>query len=606
MKYPELLTLRSVSDLHISCDANRCAFLVHIPRETENDYTTQVYVSDFAAVYPLPVFDVASFTWIDANTLTVARPHGKCTCFSCVSCMDGTEESGFELPFAAQIEGFVANQLIISARRPIEEECNLENGYWTILEEFPIWNDTTGYRSKVRQQLFLCSRDGQIRRISPKEMDVRIVSTNSDCLAYAGCTPGVLDSPPNEIHFWDGIDHSLSKDCGTVTHLTLGKNYVFHASQNSEQAAGTAPVLMQISLKTGASERIAAPGMAIGNYIVSDVNRQGNIFCADGDTLYFVATENGTSQIHKLIAGTEAKCLTSAPGCIDQLDIQHGRIVFAGLRNGLCHEVYCLSNGEHRITSLHDGNMLPSHPAVSISCHGIQGWALREETEDKSCPAILFLHDGPQLAFGEVYHLGMQLLAQNGYVVLFANFPGSVGYGDEFAELRGHWGNDDYAALIQFLDAALDICPEIDPNRLAVIGTGYGAYLAATTIGKCNRFAAAICDGVISNCVSMVSTSDHGITFANQQMNACAFSQSEELWHCSPLSSIASIKTPTLLLHGENDRSSHLSQGQMLFTALKVHGVPTRLCVFPVKTIIWPTMGLPLHGIVTTAKSCVG
>ena len=54
------------------------------------------------------------------------------------------------------------------------------------------------------------------------------------------------------------------------------------------------------------------------------------------------------------------------------------------------------------------------------------GWALREETEEKTCPAVIFLHDGPQQAFGEVYHFGMQLLAQNGYVVLFANLPGSM------------------------------------------------------------------------------------------------------------------------------------------------------------------------------------
>lgn len=203
-------------------------------------------------------------------------------------------------------------------------------------------------------------------------------------------------------------------------------------------------------------------------------------------------------------------------------------------------------------------------------------------------------HDGPQQAFGKVYHFGMQLLAQNGYVVLFANLPGSMGYGKDFSMLDGHWGDDDCNGLVRFLDAALDACPEIDPSRLAVIGTGYGAYLAASATGKCNRFGAAICDGVISNCVSMVSTSDHGIAFAEKQMKACAFKQTGELWKRSPLSRIASMKTPTLLLHGENDRSSHLSQGQMLFTALKIHGVPARLCVFPGENHSLASKGTPL------------
>ena len=91
------------------------------------------------------------------------------------------------------------------------------------------------------------------------------------------------------------------------------------------------------------------------------------------------------------------------------------------------------------ISHLHGNDTLPFYPMVEIPCHGIQGWALREETEEKTCPAVIFLHDGPQQAFGKVYHFGMQLLAQNGYVVLFANLPGSMGYGKDFSMLDGHW-----------------------------------------------------------------------------------------------------------------------------------------------------------------------
>lgn len=594
MMYPELLNLRTVSDLHISPDGSRCAFLVHTPREAENDYISQLYISDFSATTPLDITSITSLTWIDRNTLMMARKQEKGTLISRLSLNDQVETACYTLPFYAQIEGFVDAKLLISARRPITEEKALEHGYWTILDEFPLWDDAAGYRAKIRRQLFLCSADGQVARISPREMDVRIVSTNANQVAYAGCTPGVLNGVADAIHYWDGTDHILCQASVEITHLALGIDSVFFAALEKGAASGSSPALKQLSLSSGIAKTISNASLPIGNHIVSDTGCQGNVFCSDGDTLYFVATENGTSQIYALTAGKEPLPLTSASGCIDQLDVQCNCIAFTGLRNGSCHEVYLWNQGEQKITSLHNEEALTSRPAVSICCHGIQGWALREETDDKSCPAVLFLHDGPQLAFGEAYHFGMQLLARNGYVVLFANLPGSMGYGDGFASLSGHWGDDDYAALVQFLDTALEICPEIDPGRLAVIGTGYGAYLAAIATGNCDRFAAAICDGVISNCVSMVSTSDHGLAFAQNQMNACAFQQTEELWKRSPLSRISAMKTPTLLLHGENDRSSHLSQGQMLFTALKVHGVPARLCVFPGENHSLASHGSPL------------
>ena len=581
MKHPEILSLHNISNLRISPGAGRCAFLVHTPCEAENNYETHIHISDFAQSYPLGVSGITSFAWVDEATLAVARPNGDSTQCALLSLKNGLEETVWEIPFSARIEGWVSGRLLISARRPITEEKAGEDGAWTILDEFPLWEDGVGYRAKIRRQLFLCSCDGRLKRISPEGMDVRIVSADLCCLVYAGYTPGILAGAANEIHYWDGEDRVLCKNHGEIKHLALGSNYAFFYAAGIGSEADDAPALMQVSLHTGNAGILYASGIAVGNYIVSDVCLQEKTFCADGDNLYFAATEKGSSQIYKLAAGGEPLPLTLDPGSINQLDVRAGRIAFAGLRRGACPEVYILKDGEQKVSSLHNEDLLPCHPMVEIPCHGIQGWALREETDEKTCPAVLFLHDGPQQAFGEVYHFGMQLLAQNGYVVLFANLPGSMGYGEDFSKLDGHWGDYDYNGLIRFLDAALDACPEIDSSRMAVIGTGYGAYLAATATGKCDRFRAAVCDGVISNCVSMVSTSDYGIEFAEKQMKACAFRQTAKLWTRSPLSRIPSMKTPTLLLHGENDRRSHLSQGQMLFTALKVHDVPARLCVFP-------------------------
>lgn len=581
MKYPPLLALCRSTHLSISPDAGRCAFLVHTPSEAEQGDVARIYAGPFTGVSPIGSAGVTSFAWVDGCTLLIARPQCGGTAFSTLSVTDCTEKPYATVPFEAAVEGFVDGELLFSARRPITEEKAQESGSWTILDELPIWEDGTGYRAKLRRQLFLCSAEQQIRRISPQKMDVRLVSADRCCVAYAGFTPTVLDGAADELRCWDGADRLICKDCGEITQIALDGSDIFFAALPPDEEAGAAPALMRTSITGAVPSVLYAPDLAIGNYIVSDAGSHGKIFTAHGGVLYFIATENGSSQMYKLVPGAAPERLTTAAGSIDQMDVRAAHIVFAGLRGASCHEVYCLSGGEQRISSLHGENVLPFRPVAAIRRQDCQGWALREIAEDRSRPAVVVLHDGPQQAFGQVYHFGMQMLAQQGYEVLFANLPGSVGYGREFAMLGGQWGDRDLHALIRFLDAALAACPEIDPSRLAIMGTGYGAYLAAIAAGETNRFAAAICDGVISNCVSMEATSDHGLIFSAKQMKASGYTEPEELWKRSPLSRIASMKTPTLILHGEADRSSHLSQGQMLFTALKVHNVPARLCIFP-------------------------
>ena len=582
MRYPELLAIRRSSHLCVSPSGKMCAFLVYTPSEEENGYISQVFVSDYSCTLPVGSPGVTSLVWMDEKTLAISRPICGGTAFFALSVANGVETPFTHLDLTAAVVGAVDGDLLISAQCSVCPEKDRANNYWTILDELPIWKDGMGYCSKVRRKLLLCSNKGQVRYISPDKMDVQLISVDQNRIAYAGHTHSTFDHAADEIRCWDGVDHLIYKSSDEITQIAIGSNAVFFSACSPEQEAGTAPVIKQVPISGGPTKTICSPELAIGNYIVSDIGSCGKVFTADGDTLYFVATQNGCSQIYKLSSGLELKCLTTTTGSIDQLDVGASHIVFAGLRGNNCHEVYYLSSkGEENISLLHREEDVPYRPMVAIQHKGIHGWILREEAENQSCPAVVFLHDGPQQAFGEVYHFGMQLLAQFGYAVLFVNLPGSIGYGNQYAALGGDWGEKDYSALIQFLEFALSACPEIDPSRLAIMGTGYGAYLASAITSRTNRFAAAICDGTISNCISMEATSDHGLAFSAKQMKASGYTNPEELWKRSPLSRIDSMKTPTLILHGEADRFCHLSQGQMLFTALKVHGIPTKMCIFP-------------------------
>ena len=117
------------------------------------------------------------------------------------------------------------------------------------------------------------------------------------------------------------------RNCGDIRHLALGSNYAFIYALDIERETDSAPALIQVSLDTGKADPLYVSGIAVGNYIVSDIGLQGKILCADGDALYFAATKEGSSQIYKLSASGEPLCLTLDPGSIEQLDVRAGRIV---------------------------------------------------------------------------------------------------------------------------------------------------------------------------------------------------------------------------------------------------------------------------------------
>ena len=47
------------------------------------------------------------------------------------------------------------------------------------------------------------------------------------------------------------------------------------------------------------------------------------------------------------------------------------------------------------------------------------------------------------------------------------------------------------------------------------------------------------------------------------------------------MAAVKNVKTPTLVIHGENDLRVPISQGQELYRALKRLGVPTEMVVYP-------------------------
>lgn len=98
--------------------------------------------------------------------------------------------------------------------------------------------------------------------------------------------------------------------------------------------------------------------------------------------------------------------------------------------------------------------------------------------------------------------------------------------------------------------------------------------------GHTNRFAAFCAQRSICNMVSQGGTSDIA-PFRRFTIGGTPEESAEHLWNLSPLKYVSNARTPTLILHQEQDHRCPIEQGEQWFSALKRLGVPVRFIRFP-------------------------
>lgn len=214
----------------------------------------------------------------------------------------------------------------------------------------------------------------------------------------------------------------------------------------------------------------------------------------------------------------------------------------------------------------------------------VQGWLLRPYNFDpaEKYPFILEVHGGPHAMYGNTFFHEMQLLAAEGYVVLYTNPRGSHGYGQTFVDaVRGDYGGSDYTDLMTAVDTVLDSYDFIDQDRLGVTGGSYGGFMTNWIVGHTDRFKAAVTQRSISNWISFYGVSDIGFFFTKWELGIDFLDDPQALWDFSPLKYAKDVNTPLLILHGEQDLRCPIEQGEQLFTSLKHAGKETEFVRFP-------------------------
>lgn len=221
----------------------------------------------------------------------------------------------------------------------------------------------------------------------------------------------------------------------------------------------------------------------------------------------------------------------------------------------------------------------------------VHGWAVLPEGQGPH-PVLLNIHGGPFAQYTAAFFDEAQVYAEAGYAVLMCNPRGSAGYGQAHGgAIKEKMGTVDMADVLAFLDGALDAFPLMDREAIGIMGGSYGGYLTAWVIGHEHRFKAAIVERGFLDPVSFEGSSDIGWFFGGQYTGGLP----EQMAAQSPMAVVNAVRTPTLVIHSENDLRCPVEQGQRYFAALKAQGVETALLLFPGEDHELSRSGTPHH-----------
>jgi len=213
----------------------------------------------------------------------------------------------------------------------------------------------------------------------------------------------------------------------------------------------------------------------------------------------------------------------------------------------------------------------------------VEGWILKPPGFDpkQKYPLILEIHGGPFANYGPRFSAEMQLYAAAGYVVLYINPRGSTSYGQEFGNLIHHnYPSEDYDDLMSGVDALVKR-GYIDSRNLFVTGGSGGGILTAWIIGRTNRFAAAVIAKPVINWYSFVLSADIYPFFARYWFPGPPWEHAEHYLKRSPISLVGNVTTPSMIITGEVDHRTPMSESEQYYQALKLRKIDTMLVRIP-------------------------
>jgi dipeptidyl aminopeptidase/acylaminoacyl peptidase len=309
----------------------------------------------------------------------------------------------------------------------------------------------------------------------------------------------------------------------------------------------------------------------------------------------FHAFKGGASELHVIDTETGQTELIRAWQALHSglsLDAHHRYVVQTRVSLDGPSEVIVFERqaGQERVVSDHNAALLRERPPARWERFDIQragltveAWLLKPPDFDpaRRYPVILDVHGGPQAFHGYGFDPVHQMLATNGFLLVYSNPRGSTTYGRDFTlRVRRDWGGEDFRDLMAVVDAVLER-PYADGGRLGIYGSSYGGYMTAWTITQTDRFRAAVCRAPVYDLRSFYGTSDIGYAWADYQFGGPPHEHWEWYVAHSPSTFAHRATTPTLIIVGEADDRTPVSQAEQMFVDLVRAGCETEFARYP-------------------------
>jgi dipeptidyl aminopeptidase/acylaminoacyl peptidase len=368
-------------------------------------------------------------------------------------------------------------------------------------------------------------------------------------------------------------------------------------------AAGGEPTVL-----TGDLDRQAAPFVGV----------RAPIWRGD-DALVFAVEEHGTQPLFTVgTDGTVApEPVLGGTRAVVGYDEAGGTLAVVATSPTERPELSVLRGGvERRLTSFSAAfhrdrpTAAPEHLRVPSPGGGeIDVWVLRPRTPaGDRVPVLLSVHGGPMTQYPTAWFDEFALWSGAGYAVVWCNPHGSTG--DTEAFLRAirpaeseqvpgtGWGGVDAEDVLAALDAALAHDPSLDPQRVGVLGGSYGGFMTTWLVSHTDRFAAACSERAANNLLSLEWGGSDAAGFFRYEFGGLTHLDRPDLYtRLSPITHVADIHTPMLLLHSDDDLRCPPEQADQLYLALRLLGREVEYWRFPDEGHELSRGGSPRHRV---------
>ncbi len=484
-----------------------------------------------------------------------------------------------------------------------------------------------GYVYQQHQHVWIVNADGS----RPKQLTAGKYSENFDdwspddgAILFDSLRYDSVDGGPSDVYTIPSAGGTMQK----VASPLPANNGVFFGADGRRvyflsgdvKDAAERPALVAANVDgSGRSVIVQRNAVGWGDTLLADMKEGGGL-CAwrlpDGKRALLNMDGPGYANLQMLdLAGGEFRAVTPARGEAWSCSISRDGARVAYLYSDFTHpaDVYVAgTNGgaPRQVTNVNAAYLASvtlSHPeelAVKDPAgYTVQAWFMPATggAPNAKHATLLDIHGGPETQFGDTFFHEFQLYASEGYNVVFSNPAGSTGHGYAFEEsLESNYGDAMFADVQAVMDAVVRR-PDVDASRLAVLGGSYGGYATLWVISHTDRYKVAVAERAVSNVRTENLTADfaakNGLGGGYYNWGPPWDPASPDYARFSPLTYVANVHTPLLILHADNDTRAPIDQTLQEYTALKILGRTAEYVAVPNENHDLSRTGSPIHRV---------